>query len=282
MDKETIYIKKINNEYIIYTNKFYSDIFIIPIKELNIKDFNSKSLSILSKMAKNNKILVKINNNTYFDKIKLINELVKYFPNMLYVFATFKCTFNNDNVMLQIMQKYNISLNNFLHKLNLKKIKPILMQLLLSQLHAFDAVGFLHMDIHLGNILLKNKPVKLKYTINKKDYVYEFKYKIILIDYDKSIVMDKLFMNLPNYMSNYTLIYNIINTINSISRLLPLNEEIKLNENIKQIILDNAEKTLKSYYKYEIFYDEYKSKNINQCINFINKFWKLTYGMYLF
>lgn len=53
------------------------------------------------------------------------------------------------------MKLYQGSLNDYLNKLNLFEIEDLLKQILLCQLHIYSKIGFLHNDIHLGNILVK-------------------------------------------------------------------------------------------------------------------------------
>lgn len=308
METKTIHInKEKQKEYIIPTNEWLN-----PIKELYTQDINTRSLLMLSKMADRGEVVVKISKNSFFKKIKLINNLVKFYPNMLHTFVTLeyddaeinydtkykKCPgycnkdkneTENIKVTLEVMKKYDSSLNIYLHKLNLKNIKSILTQLFFCQLHAFNACGFLHMDIHLSNILIKNENKKLKYTINKKNYYYETSSRIILMDFDQSQIINRDIIELPKYNPNYTLIYNIIKTVNHISKLLPLKEGTKLNENIEKAqegftfdIINISEKILRAYYKNSRDYNDYIEKNITQCISVINEFWKLTYDVYLF
>jgi hypothetical protein len=192
-----------------------------------------------------------------------------------------------------IWKIYDYSLYKNLGKMNLIDIKPILKQLFLCQLHAFNACGFLHMDIHLGNILVKEysskKKDKLKYLINKKKYIYEFDYRIILMDYDQSVIINNNITPLPKHNPNYTLIFNIVKTVNCISKLLPINDGKILNDNIEKAqigfpyhVFNYGESILRSYYKKYRDYDEYIDLSIHLCIMVINEFWKIVYNKYLF
>ena len=56
----------------------------------------------------------------------------------------------NIEVVVELMQLYDGSLNKYLDKLNLSKIKVLRKQILPCQLHIYEKIGFFHNDIHLG------------------------------------------------------------------------------------------------------------------------------------
>jgi hypothetical protein len=123
-----------NKMYIIPTNEWLQ-----PIKPLLTDDINSRSLLMLSKLADKEEVVVKITKNIDFYRTKVINNNIKYLPNMLYVFKTLECLESEINydikykdcngycnkhesetenikIVLEIMRKYEYSLTKYLTK----------------------------------------------------------------------------------------------------------------------------------------------------------------------
>ena len=311
MDKVIHDNKEKGKKYVIPTNGWLEPI--KPLLDKNNISLNTKGLLILSNMIDNGEVVVKVSKNIDYNKVKNINKLVKNLPNMMHTFLTFKCfeseinyisqyrdlkgfckgdksDIENIEIALEVMKLYDFSLDKYNRKMKIDKVKIILKQLLLCQLNAFEKVGFLHMDIHLGNYLIKKKEEELIYTINKRKYKYKFDFKVILMDYDQSIIMPNSDISpLPPHREINTLMYNIIKTIQVISHLLPLNEGNEMLKNIDKTLklysfdmLGADEKNSRAYYKGGKYYQLYIEKSIWDNLTFVNDFWKISFNEYLF
>ena len=125
---------------------------------------------------------------------------------------------------------YDGSLNKYLNKLNLSKIKVLLKQILLCQLHIYEKIGFIHNDIHLGNIMLNliqksKEPETLIYEIKNRKYTVETNRKLILSDFDKSKIYDQNILPLEPIDYNHLIYINIIKTVNAFKMLLNENDK---------------------------------------------------------
>ena len=162
---------KFNKQYIIPTTKWLN-----PISKFISEDINNDGLMILSNLVKKEKVIVKITSKKN-RKIIYLDKILKTEPNFIYTYCAFSCDENisilNDqykktqsfcngdikptkNITLEIMKRYhNGSLNTLINLLDLDKFTNILKQLILAQINAFFKYGFVHNDLHLGNILFE-------------------------------------------------------------------------------------------------------------------------------
>lgn len=201
------------------------------------------------------------------------------------------------------MKEYSNSLNIYTNKLSLNELRIYLWQMLMAQLNAFENCGFLHMDIHLGNILIDNSNDSIKelsYTFDNINYITCLpKNKIIDIsDFDKSVLMNNKIMDLPLFNRDYMLYHNIIRTLkSSIDLLKKHKDKMILNDAIDKAQLDisagyerNEISSLNRLYN-EIKHFDIQSENsykfyitdvIHNQINMINSIWYNIYGEYMF
>ena len=249
---KTISNKSKDKKYIIPTNEWLK-----PLKPLKKDDINSRSLIMLSKLVDKEKVVVKITKNIDYNKINTINNYIKHNPNMLHTFGTLKyseeeinydslydgcegyCNKNdmeteNIDIVLEIMKLYDDSLNSQTNKFDILEIEDLLKQMLLSQLHIYWKIGFIHNDIHLGNFLINKKKDTLIYQIKNKIYKFETDIKIILSDFDRSTIYNQKILSLEPYNSEYTIHANIIKTINSFKHLLKNHDKEKLSEHLEE------------------------------------------------
>jgi len=72
---------------------------------------------------------------------------------------------------------------------NIHVLNALIIQTVLSLACAFERIGFIHGDLHPGNLLLKpTKRELIKYKLGKDAYdVPTFGCKIVLMDFEKSI-----------------------------------------------------------------------------------------------
>lgn len=310
MTSKTIHINtEKDKKYIIPTNDW-----LIPIKPLITNDINTRSLIMLSKLVDKGEVVVKITKNSNFEQIKLINNLVKNNPNMLHTFGTLQCDENEINydtsytdskgycnsnqsqtenikITLEIMRLYSNSLTKYIKKLNMLDIKQYFKQLIYAQLHIFDKIGFIHNDIHLGNILIKKKSEdeELNYIILGKKYNISTNRILIIMDYDRSIIYDQSLMKLPEPNLDFTIMYNIVKTIKEISKLLIDGDRKLLIDIFEESsitfhypIIEYSEKILRGYYKKQRDYNDFKELSIKDCIQLCNVIWDKLYDESLF
>jgi hypothetical protein len=288
---KTISNKSKDKKYIIPTNEWLK-----PLKPLNSEDINSRSLIMLSKLVDKEKVVVKLTKNIDHNKINTINNYIKHNPNMLHTFGTFQCSeaeinleSENITIVLEIMNLYDGSLNDYINKFDILEIEELLKQTLLCQLHIYWKIGFVHNDIHLGNFLINKKKEKEKdtliYQIKNKSYKLETDIKVILSDFDRAVIYNQEILPLESYNNEYTIHSNIIKTINSFKNLLKNHDKEKLSKYLDESLkifssgfIHLGEKSLRSYYKKYNDYNYFIRQSISDCIVMLNHFWMLLYG----
>ncbi len=270
-----------------------------PIKVL--KNINNYNIIMLAKLLNNKEVIVKITKTDNYNRIKMINDLINKLPNMIHVYMTFQCNedesnletdYNqikgycygnqNDkhNIVLEITKNYSKSLSKYINKLSLDRTKIILKQLIFAQLHAFYNTGFLHMNIHIGNFLINNNKVDLKYSFNKINIDLSSEFEIKLTDFNDAIIYNPSITSLIPYYYYNSLIFNIINTFNECYKLISIHH-LKIMKNLINSLEVNTIKReieiLKSYYNKQIDYKTFISKIIDNNMIFINKIWNKLY-----
>ena len=227
-------ISPLNNDkqYIIPTKKWLK-----PIEPLILDDINTSGLIMIADFIEKEKR----------DDIIEINKIIKDMPNFVKTYCSFSCleTFDaldtkydkinsfcnakadsGDFITMEIMKKYRHgSLNKYINKLELSEVINILKQLLLAQLYIFNNTGFLHNDIHLGNILVKKskEDITLNYKINIIDNNIPInKHRINIItnflplisDFDRASIYNQPHITEEEYNDQNTLGSNIYDTFN--------------------------------------------------------------------
>ena len=111
---------------------------------------------------------------------KIANELLEL-PNFIRYFCVIKCNDNIKNIInnsntisnykmchygdnqlgILVMKEYNLgSIDNYTWNINnINLLKNVIKQVIFSILNAYDKKGFLHGDLHTGNVLLKPKKI---------------------------------------------------------------------------------------------------------------------------
>ena len=288
-----------------------------PLKELITNDITSKGLIMLSKYHNSHDVVVKITKLnrqiTQLEKIKFATKKLSVLPNFVVTLCSFNCmesiinidtkyneidafcypdknNSENEEIMLEIMKKYKGSLTNLIGKQNKTMVEHILKQLIYAQLNAFEKIGFLHMDMHLGNILYDSKldnDIVLNYSFNKRSYQIKTSRIFYISDFDKCVIFDPN-VELVKHNLNNLLILNIIKTLNKCLQLL---SSIDDKNNFKFIIEKHLEsimhvlyeeKDLSSLYKKNKDLSEYKYDVISNCIAYLNKVWEDFFGSFIF
>jgi hypothetical protein len=133
---------------------------------------------------------------------------------------------------------------------NINEIISIINQVIASTTLAFEKLGFIHGDLHLGNVLIKNtKKDFIKYKYNDKDLEIKTNgIEIVMFDFDRSNFSGNfgIFLNeilaFINFYDSYLLESNLLKINNiSITPLRTLKKELSkvINiESLKNIIGD--------------------------------------------
>jgi serine/threonine protein kinase len=298
-------------KYIIPTNDWLK-----PLKPL-ITSISTKGKIMLAKMIDKEKVIVKLTKNIDIRRIKNISYLVKYFSNFPKIYCIFQCREDETNfdtdylnvrgfckqnpletdqlITLEIMKLYKNKLSEFSQKLNLGNIKLFMKQLIFGLMHAFQANGFIHGDLHIDNILLNisDLDIKLNYKISKYNYSIDTQTVCIIMDFDRSILYDIKYLDRPQFMPEYTIIHSICKIIRMCGSKLykkenkwendPIN--IMLDKVIKNYYFDivgHGTSILGSFYSESRSYDEFIEESLLDTIDFVNIFWKELYDEYLF
>jgi hypothetical protein len=269
-----------DKQYIIPTKKWLKS-----IEPLILDDINTSGLIMIADFIEKEKVIVKITKGKRDDIIE-INTIIKDMPNFVKTYCSF-CNAKADSgdfITMEIMKKYRHgSLNKYINKLELSEVINILKQLLLAQLYIFNKTGFLHNDIHLGNILVKKskEDITLNYKINIiNNNIPINKHRINIItnflplisDFDRASIYNQPHITEEEYNDQNTLGGNIYDTFNRCIVLLKNKDEKELiyqkinekNINIEKYI-NFSKKNLRSFYKKNYNYEKYineESKNM--------------------
>lgn len=210
---------KDNKAYVIPTNKWLK-----PIKPLF--NISSDADIILAKLVDKEEVLVRITKNSN-NKLEIINNNLSKLDNFPFVYCIIRCTEsfdildnnylindkpvngfcngtkNDEKITLEIMKYYK---KNYIEKFLDKKteidtIKLFLDQLISAQLLAFQHYGFVHGDIHKGNIIITKEDFSYKYEFDKKLFYKPIagknNFKLYIIDFGNSDFL------LSEYRSQY-------------------------------------------------------------------------------
>lgn len=180
--------------YVIPTNEWLK-----PVKPLITN--SSDAQQILARMVDKEDVLVRVTSNSN-NKLGIINKLLQTIPNFPQVYCTIICNESTDildtdyiingkpakgfcngkssdgYVTLEVMKYYKANKTNDLleQKINLNQMRFLLDQAIGAQLLAFQAYGFVHNDIIIGNFIIEEKKSMYEY---KYDFGYEIGFKTV-------------------------------------------------------------------------------------------------------
>lgn len=157
---------------------------------------------------------------------------------------------SNQMIHLELMARYRGSLNEYIEELSINKMISLLRQAICIQLDLFCTYGFVHGDIHPGNLLIeKTDETHAEFSFCGNDKRIDIVTKLYLTDFEHSIIYSqkvnpniKVFMSNPKVLTfSNTIGFNLINTFTEFIRLLrdvnlqhelsgKLNKWIKANE----------------------------------------------------
>ncbi len=241
-----------------------------PVKKHGL-NFNETRL-LLSNIVIKKKVIVKMSKNIEmlendYNNAIILSQLKS--PNFMKYLGYFECNDNIKNYSINknlpeyfcqkdgsnngfiFMEYFPLgSLDSYIPK-NVKEIESIINQILMSLILGYIELGFLHNDLHHGNILVKKTNEKyFNYKINNKDiYVNTEGIQIVLFDFDRSTfkinpipTYDNFLIQINFFLSVYnshlsTLFYNTKLGINSSAQILiPLKKLLEEAISIEQFI----------------------------------------------
>lgn len=211
---------------------------LIPKKLLQVNNTNNKNgvrasgdvLLESDLIIKKKKVVVKISTNEKlltkdFEASKKLNSINS--PNYAKYLGLFSCKDNIKNYsktkpLPEEFCKLEGDINYFLfmpyYKLgslityepqNVNEIISIINQFICASLYAFEKIGFLHNDFHIGNILVK-KTTKDIITYNFDNCIKEIKtngIEIIIFDFDRATFEEN--KNFGDYLNQLMLLINL-------------------------------------------------------------------------
>ncbi len=294
-----------NKQYIIPTKKWLK-----PLEKLITYYINIEGLTTITNFIDKEKVIVKITKGKKANIIIEANKIVKNIPNFIQTYCSFTCLENyellfdsrietnlidivnqnqlgaedNNIISIEIMKKYkNGSLFKFQNKLNKDQVVNILQQLTLAQIHAYSNVGFIHNDLHLGNILIHKlkKPTHIIYEFSTDSHIKTeinvlSNFIIPLIsDFNEAFIYKKdNNFTLEEFNKQFTLCKNINKTFNQCLLLLNEQDYIQIMKLIREKTyeinryLSTSAKNLRSYYKKYYNYEESKKRECSTAIAF--------------
>ena len=195
--------------------------------------------SIQKEFQTSNKLLTLPNFIRYFCVI-ICNDDIKNIVNNSKSISNYKmCHYGKNNIGILVMKYYNLkSIENYnWNSDNFHILKNIIKQVFFAILYAHDMFGFIHNDLHCGNVLLKPKRnLEIKY--NKKILVLD-ELEAVIMDFEKSKF--KTISNNNNNIKN--LIFGLSKFITSIEygNNIGLNFDYDRNKlnNLKSIFNEN-------------------------------------------
>ena len=175
----------------------------------------------------------------YFCLIKC-NDSIKNIINNKQTISNYKiCHYGENQIGILVMKEYNLgSIENYdWNENNFNILKNVIKQVIFAIINAYEAKGFIHGDLHSGNVLLKPKR-NCEINYNNKILVLN-KLEVVIMDFEKSK------LNQINKAIN--LIKNIIKFINSIVDSNKIIININYDRN-KLMSLKSTFNNIKNYY----------------------------------
>ena len=181
--------------------QFKKNIYKYHFIEINV--FQFKNIYIVQK-------IFNYNSNEYFLALYGINSLREYIPSFSYTF------FQKDKNELWIEYQDAITIQKYIEKYekmeNINKeyeaecYLSIFFQIVCSLEFAQEKLLFTHYDLHLENIMIKNKKKILSFPIYDEIYFFENEtYPISIIDFEHSSIRykDKIINSVQNHLFSY-------------------------------------------------------------------------------
>lgn len=127
----------------------------------------------------------------YFCSIKC-NDNIKNIINNKNTISNYKmCHYGDKQIGILVMKEYNLgSIDNYIwNENNIELLKNVIKQVIFSTIYAYEKKGFIHGDLHSGNVLLKPKR---KCIINYETKILNINdLEVVIMDFEKSKLEQK-------------------------------------------------------------------------------------------
>jgi hypothetical protein len=140
-------------------------------------------LDSIEKEYQINQKLVNLPNFIRYFCIIICNDDIKNIINNKNTISNYKmCYYGSNPIGILVMKEYNLgSIENYIwNENNFNLLKNVIKQTIFAILYAYEKIGFIHGDLHSGNVLLKSK----------KNYQIEYDKKILVLDELEVVIMD--------------------------------------------------------------------------------------------
>lgn len=143
----------------------------------------------------------------YFCLIKC-NDNIKNIINNKNTISNYKmCHYGDNQIGILVMKEYNLgSIDNYIwNENNFELLKNVIKHVVFSIIYAYNKKGFIHGDLHTGNILLKPKRNCVIHYENKSLNLNDL--EVVIMDFEKSKLQQKnkitdLIKNILKFMTS--------------------------------------------------------------------------------
>jgi len=226
--KEFLYTSK--NEQSVVINALYDNNVDIVLK-FGILNYIEKEYNI-------SKELYELPNFIRYFCIIECNDQIKNIINHKETISNYKmCHYGSNSVGILVMKHYKLGcINNYdWNENNFNILKNVIKQTIFAIIYAYETKGFIHGDLHCGNVLLK--PKKNNIAIYGEIELEIDAYEVIIMDFEKSKIDQKdkimeLYRNIDKFINS------IINS-NDMKLNIEYNDRITYSKINKLIISNN-------------------------------------------
>ena len=175
---------------------------------LKYEEVNNNNLKDILYVSDKYDIVIKFNYLELINNDYKMNEALKDLPNFIKYLYKLNITewsnikeitnsftktnyYNGVEVGISVMNHYTLGCiyNYEWNENNFYILKNVIKQVVLAIFYAYDTIGFIHEDLHCGNVLLKTKSKDYIEYGKKKVKIEE--YEAVIMDYDNSKINEK-------------------------------------------------------------------------------------------
>ena len=243
---------------------------------------NIENLKIKNLLLNQSKFFVKTYCTFECDEDKII--LLNNYENIKAI-CNYTAETNKEKIIVEVMKKMEKTIQYMKDKLDLEQCKKIIKYLLFMVLHLFNEFGFIHNDIHPGNIFIKihKKDNQNKFIINEKEYIINTQIELFFGDTEDSIIYSKPIFNYIKKDNQYLFIRTLgTNIVQVFSCGLALVKNNKLDFTTSKKLYELEFNNLISTYIESSDYNEFIKKSLDYGMQFSNKLFIILFNESIF